>query len=217
MKTDPQAGGAASTPIERTALSVFDFNETPVRILLRDDEPWFVAADVCRVLEIANPRDAITELDADEKITVANADGNPRRGTPHKMNLISDSGLYALIFKSRKKEAKTFRKWVTSEVLPAIRKTGSYKLPTDMAAPQERVRTVRDQMQQLRELLITCASAVQLKLLDVSRAQQLANLSGRYLETIKLEGEASGYETLFGMPAGEAGVGVLQTSNGQPV
>lgn len=110
-------------------LTTFDFNDEPVRTMLRDEHPWFVAADVCRVLEIANPRDAIVTLDEDEKITVANADGNPRAGIPHSFNLISESGLYALVFKSRKPEAKTFRKWVTAEVLPALRKTGKYELP----------------------------------------------------------------------------------------
>ena len=87
-------------------LQTFDFNEAPVRVLLREEQPWFVAADVCRVLEHSNARMLIAELDEDEKITVSNADGNPRNGVPHQMNLISESGLYALVFKSRKPEAR---------------------------------------------------------------------------------------------------------------
>ena len=195
-------------------LTTFDFNEAPVRVMLRDEQPWFVAADVCRVLEIANSRDAVSGLDEDEKITVANTDGNPRAGIPHQIGLVSESGLYALVFKSRKPEAKKFRKWVTAEVLPAIRQTGRYEAPADTCAPRRR--TVRDDMKALRELLLLSASAVHTKTLDVSRAQQLANLAGRFLETIKMEGDAIGYEALFEMPAGEGGGGLLPHGSGPP-
>lgn len=88
-------------------------------------DPWFVAADVCRILEIKNARDAIGGLDADEK-GVATTD---TLGGPQDMAIISESGLYALIFRSRKPAAVRFRKWVTQEVLPAIRTTGSYTAP----------------------------------------------------------------------------------------
>lgn len=110
-------------------LTTFDFNSMAVRVMDREGQPWFVAADVCRVLEIVNPTNAIRELDDDEKITLHNEKGNPRGGIPLQMNLISESGLYALVFKSRKPEAKAFRRWVTSDVLPAIRQTGGYALP----------------------------------------------------------------------------------------
>lgn len=107
----------------------FVFNSVKIRTAIIDGEPWFVAKDVCEVLGIANSRDAVAELDKDERITVGNPDGNPRAGNPLTFNAVNESGLYALIFKSRKPEAKAFRKWVTSEVLPTIRKTGEY---TDM-------------------------------------------------------------------------------------
>jgi prophage antirepressor-like protein len=111
-------------------LTTFDFNDAPIRTLLRDEQPWFVAADVCRVLEITNPRDAVSGLDDDEKMTVANTDSHSgQRGGAQSFNIISESGLYSLVFKSRKPEAKVFRKWVTSEVLPALRETGKYVLP----------------------------------------------------------------------------------------
>lgn len=118
-------------------LDTFDFNTLPVRVVTRDGEPWFVAADVCRVLEHSNARMLIAELDEDEKITVSNADGNPRAGIPHQMNLVSESGLYALVFKSRKATARKFRKWVTSEVLPALRSTGVYEMPATEAPAAE--------------------------------------------------------------------------------
>jgi len=102
----------------------FDFNEKPVRVFKdQDGAPWFVLADVCRVLAIANPRDAASRLDDDEKNTVGITDGTP--GNPNQI-IINESGLYSVIFTSRKPEAKAFKKWVTSEVLPSIRKTGGY-------------------------------------------------------------------------------------------
>ena len=74
----------------------------------------------------ANVSEALRGLDEDEKITISNPDGNPKAGIPHQMNVISESGLYSLILRSRKPEAKAFKRWVTHEVLPSIRKTGSY-------------------------------------------------------------------------------------------
>ncbi|WP_217433769.1 Bro-N domain-containing protein [Caulobacter sp. S45] len=101
------------------------FEDYPVRIHVRDEEPWFVLADVCRVLEIANPSDAAARLDDDEKMTLGNAEGRAGHGA-QSFTLINESGLYSLIFRSRKEAAKRFKKWVTAEVLPAIRKTGRY-------------------------------------------------------------------------------------------
>jgi prophage antirepressor-like protein len=112
--------------IPQTALQTFDFNSNPVRALERDGQPWFVAADVCRVLELENPTEALRPLDADEKNTLSNSEGiHSGAGNPN-VRVINESGLYALIFKSRKPQAKAFRKWVTAEVLPQIRKTGAY-------------------------------------------------------------------------------------------
>jgi len=109
---------------------IFTFQHQQVRVAGTPDKPLFCAADVCEILGIDNSRDAIASLDADEKITVANSDGNPRAGIPHQLAFVTESGLYTLIFKSRKQEAKTFRKWVTAEVLPAIRRTGGYQTPS---------------------------------------------------------------------------------------
>lgn len=86
-------------------------------------EAWFIASEVCKLLDIKNSRDAVSTLDDDEKSSVAFTDGTS--GNPNK-TIISESGLYALIFKSKKPSAKKFRKWVTKEVIPAIRKTGSF-------------------------------------------------------------------------------------------
>ena len=102
----------------------FDFDGDAVRVVLRNDAPWFVAKDVCDVLELSNPTEALRALDDDEKNTLRIAEGI-QRGNPN-VNTISESGLYSLIFRSRKPEAKRFRKWVTGEVLPSLRKHGRY-------------------------------------------------------------------------------------------
>ncbi|MES2494642.1 MAG: BRO family protein [Pseudomonadota bacterium] len=103
----------------------FGFGERLVRVVDRDDAPWFVANDVCAVLEIGNAHDAVARLDDDERddVGITDAIGRDRRTT-----IISESGVYALVFTSRKAVAKQFRKWVTSEVLPAIRSTGRYDM-----------------------------------------------------------------------------------------
>jgi prophage antirepressor-like protein len=108
-----------------TNISVFDFNSNQVRIVLVDNNPWFAAVDVCRVLEVANVGQALSRLDEDEKNTIILNDGN--RGNPNT-SIISESGLYSLTLSSRKPQAKDFKRWVTREVLPSIRKTGGYSL-----------------------------------------------------------------------------------------
>lgn len=107
-----------------TNLIPFDFENQMIRAVLRDEEPWFVANDVCQVLDIKNPRDAVERLDDDER-GVANTD---TLGGAQSMNIISESGLYALTFTSRKPEAKRFRKWVTATLLPTLRRTGRFTL-----------------------------------------------------------------------------------------
>jgi len=111
-------------------LSVFNFDTHAVRTLTRDGEPWFAAADVCEALTIGNNRDAVARLDDDEKSDVGITDTSSN-GTTQSRNvtIINESGLYSLILTSRKPEAKRFKKWITSEVLPSIRKTGQYAAP----------------------------------------------------------------------------------------
>ena len=105
---------------------VFTFNPSnqPIRVETIGGEPWFVAKDVCDALTITNNRDAVAQLDDDEKLMSV----IPTSGQGRQMWLVNESGLYNLIFQSRKPEAKAFRKWVTAEVLPTIRKTGRYEL-----------------------------------------------------------------------------------------
>ena len=92
-----------------------------VRTVMIDGEPWFAAADVCNALDIRNPSQAISRLDEDEKIiTLISNEGN-QRGNPN-VAVVNEPGLYTLILGSRKPEAKAFKRWITHEVLPALRK-----------------------------------------------------------------------------------------------
>lgn len=109
------------------AVQPFEFPATgqAVRTVLRDDgEPWFVAADVCAVLAIRNNRDALTALDDDEK-GVATTD---TPGGEQQVSVVNEPGLYSLILRSRKPEAKAFKRWITHDVLPALRKGGTYSV-----------------------------------------------------------------------------------------
>ncbi|MBL3897902.1 phage antirepressor KilAC domain-containing protein [Bifidobacterium longum] len=102
----------------------FDFKGASLRTLTDEaGEPWFVAKDVCDILGLENSRKATAELDSDEKNTVTISDGIA--GNPNK-TIISEPGLYRLVMKSRKSEAKEFQRWVTHEVLPSIRRHGAY-------------------------------------------------------------------------------------------
>lgn len=99
-----------------------------VRVVIRESEPWFVAKDVCDCLELGNSRDAVSGLDDDEK-GVAIID---TLGGPQEMTVISEPGLYSLILRSRKPEAKVFKRWITHEVIPSIRRHGGYLTPAKL-------------------------------------------------------------------------------------
>lgn len=130
-----------------TAITPFNFNNNDVRVIIQEGNPWFVAADVCAVLGVKNHRDSLMHLDDDEKGVVL----NDTLGGKQQVSVVNESGLYALVLRSRKPEAKKFTKWVTSEVLPAIRKTGKYERPTNPAIDYDRISPA--QAQDLKELV----------------------------------------------------------------
>lgn len=108
----------------------FDFKGASLRTLTDEaGEPWFVAKDVCDILELTNPAVALQSLDDDEKTNLSNSYVWSEPG--RRPLIISEPGLYRLVMRSRKPEAKEFQRWVTHEVLPAIRKTGGYIPTTD--------------------------------------------------------------------------------------
>ncbi|MDT3947350.1 BRO family protein [Staphylococcus aureus] len=110
------------------ALQTFNFEELPVRTLEVDGEPYFIGKDVADILGYANGRDALSKhVDAEDKLTSQIATAGQNRN----VTIINESGLYSLIFSSKLENAKRFKRWVTSEVLPTLRKTGAYQVPSD--------------------------------------------------------------------------------------
>ncbi|MCL5779597.1 MAG: Bro-N domain-containing protein [Firmicutes bacterium] len=104
----------------------FNYQGRQVRTILIDGEPWWVAKDVCDVLEIGDTRQAVERLDDDERYLIPVTDN---LGRQQESWVVSEPGLYSLILGSRKPEAKSFKRWITHEVIPAIRTTGMYAAP----------------------------------------------------------------------------------------
>ena len=103
-------------------LQVFNFKGNETRVVEIDGQPWWVAKDVCEILELSNPTAAIAELEEDERAKYS-------LGRQGEANIINEPGLYSLVLRSRKPEAKAFKRWITHEVIPAIRKHGGYLTP----------------------------------------------------------------------------------------
>lgn len=106
-------------------LQIFNYNGNEVRTIQKDGEPWWVLKDVCNVLDLSDTNKTAERLDVDELTRIKFVTGGQNR----EMLCINESGLYNVILRSDKPEAKPFRKWVTSEVLPSIRKHGAYMTP----------------------------------------------------------------------------------------
>lgn len=107
-------------------LQIFTYNGNEVRTVQHNGETWWVLKDVCEVLELSNPSKVAERLEDDER-------SNFKLGRQGEAIIVNESGLYNVILRSDKPEAKPFRKWVTSEVLPSIRRTGTYSLPKTTA------------------------------------------------------------------------------------
>ncbi len=104
-------------------LQVFNYRDQQVRTVVKDGQPWFAAKDVCNVLNHSNHKVAVSRLDEDEVSKVYLTDS---LGRNQKTTVVNEAGLYSLILTSNKPEAKQFKRWITHEVIPTIRKTGSY-------------------------------------------------------------------------------------------
>lgn len=128
-------------------MQVFNYKSSQVRTVEINNEPWFVLKDVCAVLDLGSAHKVSERLDEDERNHIPLTDSLGRK---QETTIINESGLYNVILRSDKPEAKPFRKWVTSEVLPSIRKTGSYALPKDYPAA---LRALADAEEQKLRLL----------------------------------------------------------------
>lgn len=125
----------------------FDGHE--VRVIDRDGEPLFVLADVCKVLDLSNPRKVAADLDED---AVTTSDVIDSLGRTQQANVVTEAGLYEVIFKSRKPEARMFKRWITNEVIPAIRKTGSYGAPKELTFEEMVERTLLESRARIQAL-----------------------------------------------------------------
>ena len=124
----------------------FLFNDQQVRTVVRDGEPWFVAADVCKALELGNPSMTVERLDDDEKgISTIDTLGGKQR-----MAIINEPGLYSLVITSRKPEAKAFKRWITHEVITSIRKHGAYMTDSLLDALEAHPEAVPEYLNRLR-------------------------------------------------------------------
>lgn len=123
----------------------FPYSANEVRVVMIDETPWFVATDVCSVLDQPDTSKVCSRLDDDEKLLRTMCVSGQNR----EILLINESGLYSLILTSRKPEAKKFKKWVTNEVLPAIRKTGRYEMPNVQPAVELITQSQLDQIARL--------------------------------------------------------------------
>jgi len=174
-----------------------------VRSLVQGGQPWFVAADVCRALELGNPSQALTRLDEDEKgHTLISNEGTP--GNPY-MAIVSEPGLYALVMGSRKPEARAFKRWITHEVLPSIRKHGFYgtdatieKMLGDPDAAIAMLSAYREE-RKARQLLEAQAVLNEPKVLfaDSVAASEQSILIGELAKLMKQNGVSVGQNRLF--------------------
>lgn len=177
---------------------IFLFDEAPVRVAMIDDEPWFIAKDAAGILGIKNHKDAISNFPADERDGVDTTDPI---GRTQRTTVISEPGLYRLIFQSRKAEAERFKKWVFHEVLPAIRKTGCYGVLPDTSAAD---------LGELKRTLKLALDSVVAGTMPVSKGQAVALLAQRWLEAHRAEAESYGHsEDLPGLPGRRAGKRLL--------
>ena len=177
-------------------LNLFHYQDREVRTVVVNGEPWFVAADVCVVLDIGNPSQAVSSLDDDERDTTLIT--NEGDGQQRAVNIINEPGLYSLIFRSRKPEAKLFKRWVTHEVLPTIRQTGSFTVSSDDGelVPLE---TLRDTISNMIDIRRTAHDALEC----AKRAEDLGEATSARMDAI--EGKhgwfaALGYAKLHNLP-----------------
>lgn len=172
-----------------------------VRTIAKDGEPWFVAADVCKALEIGNPTDAIRRLDTDER-TLVSIEG-ASNGLP--VNAVSEAGLYTLVLGSRKLEAKAFKRWITHEVIPTIRRHGAYATETTIesiiADPESGIKLLQalKAEQERRKEVEALAEKQKPKVLfaDAVAASDNSILVGELAKILRQNGVETGQNRLF--------------------
>lgn len=189
-----------------TAIVPFDYGDRPVRTVTIANEPWFVAADVCHVLGLSNVSQTVSYLDKDDcDTTLITSEGGQQR----TVNIVSEFGLYDLVMKSRKPEAKAFKRWITHEVIPQIRRNGVYVAPPGGAViPEQRngelvsLEALRGVIDNMIAIRLDTAQAAQ----TATEARQLAERNEARLDA--LEGQhdwlpALAFARLNGLPTSQ--------------
>ena len=139
-------------------LTIFNYDGNTVRTVMKDGSPWWVLRDVCSVLEIGNSRDVMARLDSDEK----GVDIIDTPGGKQEVSIINESGLYSVILVSRKPEAKKFKRWVTHEVLPSIRRHGLYATDELLANPDFLIKALQElKAERAKNLELTTTISIQ--------------------------------------------------------
>ena len=183
-------------------IRIFNYNSVEVRTIQKDGEPWFVLRDVCNVLGLGTPARVAERLDTDE---VSQTHITDSMGRQQEMTIINESGLYNVILRSDKPEAKPFRKWVTSEVLPTIRRHGMYATPDTvekmLADPDTTIKLLETIKQEraARMALEAKAEADKPKVLfaDVVSASHSSILVGDLAKLLRQNGVEIGQNRLF--------------------
>ncbi|OBX07846.1 antirepressor [Gallibacterium salpingitidis] len=178
----------------QTQLSTFNFEESSIRVVSINNEPWFIAKDVCEAIGIDNNRKALLALDDDEKgVTLSNTLGGMQ-----EMNIISESGMYTLILRCRDAVKKgsiphRFRKWVTAEVLPQIRKTGKYEKVSTTVDDRTGLRDAVNMLVSKKGLLYSDAYQLVHHRFNVKSIEELSKeqlpQAVEYVHRVILEGE----------------------------
>ena len=180
----------------QSQLSTFKFESKSIRTLAINNEPWFVAKDVCDTLKISNVSDALLKLDDDEKATIGLTDSQAGNGA-QSISIISESGMYTLILRCRDAVKKgsiphRFRKWVTAEVLPTIRKTGKYESKTT-ADDRTGLRNAVNMLVSKKGLIYSDAYNLVHQYMNVERIEDIPadklQSAVEYVHRIVLEGE----------------------------
>lgn len=172
--------------METSLEHVFDYEGSKVRTVVINGEPWFVAKDVCEVLGHSDVSMAVRRLDEDERLIQALFVSGQNRD----MMLVSESGLYSLVLTSRKPEAKAFKRWITHEVIPAIRKDGMYVTPEMLFNPEHLLRVTERLVQEHRARL---AAEEQLRLQAPKVELYDILLSAKNAQTMNEVAKAFGY------------------------
>lgn len=191
------------------SIQQFDFNNQQVRVIADEQgEPWFVAKDVCDILGLSNPTVALQNLDDDERAKF-------NLGRQGSTNVVNEAGLYVLVLGSRKPEAREFKRWVTHEVLPSIRKHGGYMSGQEQLTPDQLVlksieylqSKIAEQRSQLE------AQAPKVLFADAYSASNKCVLIGELAKMLTQNGYKTGQNRLFKQLREE---GYLMKKNGNP-